>query len=342
MQQQTIIAIDVGRSAVKVKAFAEGKTYDIVFPSVTSPAVRLSDEASAAAAEKDTVKVDDRKFFVGETARLQGGVQTAAGLTADWIETVEYRALLLSAMKRLADQRVPGLVDASIVVGTPAAHYLNQRAKLEDVTQKTIPGTVKALSQPMGAFLAYFLADTGIPIPDRVQDEEKRIRSYAVIDVGYFSTDFLLMREGVHVESKSSSCEGIYVAAEKLSRILADNKNIKVTQLECEQALRTRKIRHFGAKDVTKEVAEAAEEVVSKIVPKAVTLFADEVASLDAVIIAGGGASVVFDSIHRKWPNAILLPDPRMAVAEGFLRFGKGLQLKRAYAAGAPKVMAHG
>lgn len=339
---QTIIAIDVGRSAVKVRAFAQEKTYETVFPSVSCPAVRLSDEASAARAAKETVQIDDRPYFTGETARLQGGVQNAAGLTDDWIETTEYRALLLSSMKRLADMGVPNLIDPYIVVGTPASHYMAQRSKLEEVTRKTVPGTVKALSQPMGAFLAYFLSENGIPIASRVHAEDKRMRSYAVIDVGYFSTDFLLMKEGMNIESKSDSCEGIYVAAEKLARILSEKRNFKVSQLVCEEALRTKKVRHFGDHEVAKEVKDAAEEVVAKIVAKAVTLFKDEVMALDAVIIAGGGASVVFDSIRSKWANAILLPDARMGVAEGFLRYGKGKQVQRnSLLAGEAKGAAH-
>jgi plasmid segregation protein ParM len=327
--QQTIIAIDVGRSAVKVRAYAGSQTYEAIFPAASSPAVRLSDEASAQAAAKETVEIDGRAYFTGNSARLQGDVKNAAGLSSDWVDSTEYRALLLSSIKRLADMGVPNLIDPYIVVGTPAAHYLSQRTKLEEVTRKTIPGTIKALSQPMGAFLSYYIDPNGFPAKDRVEDAGRR-RSYAAIDVGFFSTDFVLMREGVHVESKSDSCEGVYVAAEKLLRILG-TKGIKVKQLDCDRALRTKTVQHFGSHNVNKEVEEAVAELFAKILPKAEALFADEVAQLDAVLLAGGGAELVYESIRSKWPNTVLLADARMAVEEGFCRYAKGMQLKRQY-----------
>lgn len=326
--QKPIVVIDVGRSAVKARAYSLGKTCDVVFPSLSCPAVQLSDDAAVAAASRETVEVNGRAYFTGDTARLQGGVAAAAGLSADWIETAEYKALLISTVQRFHAQGLRGLDDALVIVGTPAAQYNSHRGRLEAVTREVIGGEVKALSQPMGAYLSYILGANGLPIPDRLETASKRRRSYAAIEVGYYSSDFLLMREGVQVEEKNASCEGIYLAAEKLMRILAA-QGIETTQLECEQALRSGSIMHFGEQDVKQQGAEAIELVVDKIAVKADTLFGKEVRTLDAVLIAGGGASVVFPSLKERWPNCVMLENPRMAVAEGFLRSAKGLQLRR-------------
>lgn len=328
--QKTIVVIDVGRSAVKARAHAFGKTYDVIFPSLTCPAVQISDEMAAAAASRETVDVNGRLYFTGDTARLQGGVAAAAGLSADWIETAEYKALLLSTVQRFVAQGVQGLDEAFVIVGTPASQYNSHRGKLEAVTREVVSGEVKALSQPMGAYLSYVLGHTGLPVPDRMETPAKRRRSYAAIEVGYYSSDFLLIREGVQVEDKNQSCEGVYLAAEKLMRILA-GQGIDTTQLECEQALRTGTIMHFGEQDVKAQCAEAIETVVEKIVVKAGTLFGSEVRRLDAVLIAGGGASIVFPSLRNLWPNCVMLENPRMAVAEGFLRSAKGIQMRRMY-----------
>lgn len=327
--EQTKIGLDVGRSAVKAKALAQGKTYELIFPAVVSLAIPISDEETAMNAQEETVEVNGKKYFTGDTARVQSGATSTNGLSNDWTESIEYQALVLSAMKRLRAMGVPGMENPLIVIGTPAAQYRNQRRRLEDVTKAIVPGEVKALSQPMGAYLSWAFTEAGIPIQDRIKNTSGRKKSWAVVDIGYFSTDFLLMREGNYVESKSQSCEGLHLAAENLVRLLAD-KNMPVTHLECEQALRTKTILHFGERNVGGEVREAAEHVVLKIREKAQTLFSDEARSLDGILIAGGGAPVVTPSLQTKWPNAIMLPQPRMSVADGFLRHARSLALSRA------------
>ncbi|HJV84549.1 MAG TPA: ParM/StbA family protein [Noviherbaspirillum sp.] len=330
--QQTYIGLDVGRSAVKAMAYAEGRIYDLLFPSVVSLAIPISDEATAAKAEAETVEVNGKLFFTGDTARVQSGATTSTGLSNDWIESPEYHALVLSAMKRLKAKGVPGLDNAFIVVGTPAAQYRIQRERLEQVTKAAVNAEVKALSQPMGAYLSWAFNESGLPLQDKLQNQSGRKKSWAVVEVGYFSTDFLLMKEGSYIESKSQSCEGIYLASEHLVRILAEKRQMKVTPLECEQALRSKTVLHYGEKHVEAEVNEAAEFVVTKIMAKANFLFSDEVSKLDGILIAGGGAPLVSPSLQKKWPNSIVLPQPRMAVADGFLRHARALGLKRAVA----------
>jgi plasmid segregation protein ParM len=332
MHEQTLVGLDIGRSAVKVAAFADGHEHHLTFRSLVCQGIELSDENSIRAAEPETVLVEGRKYFTGDTARLQGGVTASVGLSNDWTETLEYQALVLSAIKRLKRIGVPGLETAYIVVGTPAALYSKQRDRLEEITRKATPNAdVKALSQPMGAFLSFFLDSNGLPVAANFADEMGRKKSWAVIEVGHFTTDFLLMKEGIHIDRKSDSCEGVFMAAEQLARILAA-KNIDASPVACEEALRTKKIRHFGAKDVPAEVAEAADFIVAKIMAKTNALLAAEAATVDGILLAGGGAPIIYDSLVAQWPHIVLLPEPRMAVAEGFCRFGKGQLLKRAAA----------
>lgn len=327
--QPTIIGLDVGRSAVKAKTYAYGIYNEVVFPSVVSLATNLSDAATAAKAELETVEVEGKRYFTGDTARFQSGATISAGLSDDWTESAEYKALVLSTLKRLAAMGVPGLENPFVVVGTPANQFSVQRERLEKITQEVVGGEVRALSQPMGAYLSYVLADNGMPVPARMQDGFGHPKSYAVVEVGYFTTDFLLMKEGQYVESKSKSCEGIYLASENLVRILAEKRGITTSLLACDQALRQRTIKHFGIQEVGEEVDEAAEFVVAKIMAQANYLYSKEVGDLDGILLAGGGAPVVSASLQAKWPTVKLLTNPRMAVAEGYVKFARGMLLKR-------------
>lgn len=250
MHQNTVIGLDVGRSAVKAVAFANGLYHRLTFPSLVSPAIEIADENSSLIAERETVEIAGKRFFTGDTARLQGGAGSSVGLSDDWIDTPEYQALIASALKRLAGMNVRGLDNPYIVLGTPAHIYGTQRQRLVERTQEVIMTEMKVLPQPMGAFLSFFYDAKGTPILANARDETGRPRSWAVVDVGHYTTDFLLMREGNYIERCAGSCEGTNNAVEHLNRQLI-TKNIHTTLIDCEAALRTKSVRHFGTKDVS-------------------------------------------------------------------------------------------
>lgn len=327
MNLKTTIGLDVGRSAVKVVANAGGVYFRDLIPSIVSPAIDLADETTAARAALDTVEVAGRKYFTGDTARLQGGASMTVGLSHDWINSTEYLVLVKAALKRLADRGVPGLDEPFIVLGTPAKLYGAQKERLIARTSEVVGAEMKVLPQPMGAFCSFFQDQRGVPIKEN-QFDGSRLRSWAVVEVGHYTTDFLLMREGQYIERVADSCEGINYAAEHLVRLLA-KENVQVTLLQAEEALRTKKVFHFGARDVSEQVSKAVDFVVQKILAKANSLLSNEVSTLDGVLLAGGGAEIISDALRQKWPHTVLLDNPRMAVADGFCRFGMGEQLRR-------------
>lgn len=328
MLTRPIIGADIGRSATKVVCFADGLFHKLIFPSIVSPAFAIADERTAKKAELETVEVNGKSYFVGDTARLQGGVSSSVGLSHDWVEQPEYLALVKSIMKRLDQMSIRGLNDPFMVIGTPAALYNTQKKSLECRTNEVVSGSFKVLPQPMGAYCDFTMDAHGKWIPDRMKDESGRKRSWAVVEVGHYTTDFLLMREGEYIERCAGSCEGINFAAEHLVRILGSEK-IQTSLLAAEQAIQTGKINHFGMRDVQKQVDEAAEHVVGKILAKADSLLSNEVATLDGVLLAGGGAPLVAKRLQEKWPHTIVLEDSRMAVADGFCRFGIGVNKAR-------------
>ncbi|WP_425953090.1 ParM/StbA family protein [Ralstonia pseudosolanacearum] len=341
MLNQTIIGLDVGRSAVKATAFARGMFYPLTFPSIVTPAIDLTDESTARRAEAETIEVAGKRFFTGDTARLQGSAGTTVGLSHDWINTPEYLALVGSTMKRFAAQEVPGLQDPLLVIGTPASLYGSQQEQLKSETQKIVQAEMRVLPQPMGAYCDFFLDQSGLPLKQHSLDSAGRKKSWAVIEVGHFTTDFLLMLEGQYIERGASSCEGLNFAAEHLLRILS-GKGIHANLIECEQALRTKSILQFGQDmDIAEDVAEAVSHVAQKIIAKADSLLSTDVRKLNGVLLAGGGAPLIYTELKKKWPHCILLENPRMAVANGFCRYGMGIVLKRNIK-NPPKEVVHG
>ncbi|MFC7518316.1 hypothetical protein ACFQUU_25210 [Herbaspirillum sp. GCM10030257] len=329
MSDRTIIALDAGRSAIKAVAFADGKKYPIVIPSIVAKAESVSSALDAKEAEIETVDVDGVKLFCGETARIISGATMTTGLSDQWIFDTEYRALCLAVVKRLAHLGVPGLYDPLIVVGTPADLFEVQRYKLEEVTSSILPGKVIALSQPMGAYFSYVMDERGVPIRERGYRENGAKRSWAVIEIGHYTSDFLFIREGRNIDSKASSCGGMNGAADRLKSILTKQQFTNQTPLKCQTSLATKTARKNGIDvDISNFVSEAIAYVAYEITNLAKSNFSKEMDDLDGILLAGGGASLLYDHLKKSLRNVVLLEEPRMAVAEGYLRFAKGYFLQ--------------
>ena len=330
MLNQTIIGLDVGRSAVKAVAFAQGDSYPLTFPSIVTPAMEIADEATARRAAAETVEIDGKFYFTGDTARLQGNPGANAGLSHDWINSPEYLALVASTMKRLEANGIPGLENPLLVIGTPADLFASQQVRLKEVTQQVIEAEMRVLPQPMGAYCDFFLDQRGFPIVEHIKDGAGRPKSWAVVEVGHFTTDFLLMLEGQYVERGAGSCEGLNLAATHLLRIF-NSRGIQTNLIECEVAIRTKSIWQFGQEvDISAEVATAVSHVAQKVIAKADSLLSMDVRNLNGVILAGGGAELIFGELQKKWPHCILLSNPRMSVANGFVRYGMGIAARQA------------
>lgn len=323
----TVIALDVGHSAVKAMVTTGGKTHRFFIPSVVCPAIAISDEAEAKRAELETVCISSGiggKFFFGDTALTQGAA-SLTGLSENWISTREHAALLLGAMKKI--KAATGYTDKpDLVMGLPTSLFKSQRNDLELLVNKYCPdvASLKIIPQAMGPLYQLMLDQDGIPSREHAPTE-----SWGVVEVGYFSSDFMMTKKGRWAENASDICAGVRVAAEHIKRLMGD-RQLTMTLNEAEDALQTGRVKSFGAFiDVSAEVAESAALVAAEVVDTANRLMEGYVRQLDGVLVAGGGAPLVFEQLSKQWPHAILVEDSRFAVAEGMRRLGLARLIKR-------------
>ncbi len=320
--QRTVIGLDVGRSGVKVCVVSESGRKTLDFPSVVSPAMELADESTRKKVEIDTVELDGKKYFTGKSAELQGGAGSSVGLNHDWIESAEYKVLVLSAIKRLKAEGVPGLEFPVIVIGLPASKMADA-SQAKEATLSVISAEILVIPQPMGAYCSQFITPQGYPTQSMLPDPiTGQFKSYAIIDVGQYTTDFMLMKDNQIIERCMGSCDGVYKAAERLLSLLASKKGIQANQLIANESLRTKTIKHFGQQDISDLVTEASAGIEDTIIRKADSLLSVEVSTLDGVLLAGGGASLVSKALAQKWPHTILVYDPRNAIADGYCKYG--------------------
>lgn len=316
------IGLDIGHSAVKVAiSDHKGKRHSMTIPTAVCQAFRISDESESDRAAKETVRVGSVDYFIGETAVIQGGTNVTSGLSEDWVSTPEHTALMIGSYKKA--QALAGVEQPKLVLGLPTHLYARQRDKLREVAMNVLGvKDVRVVPQPMGPYFEAMFDEKGVPA-SAVNEE-----SWGVVEIGYFTTDFMLMMNGRWVEKASGTCSGARVAAEHLQRILGE-KGMTADLPECEEALRKKQIRNFTSKiDVTNEVNEAVGILTNEVIDHASRLMEPYVRKLDGVIVAGGGAGFMFEKIKERWPHAVCPQTPRLSVAEGMRRFASMLNIK--------------
>lgn len=330
MGKRTCIGFDIGRSAVKVVASAGGKRHELTFLSLVTPAVTISDDREAAVASKETVSVDGKNYFIGDTARIQGGPDTVIGMDDDWTNTPAHAALFLGGLKKLEEMGVPNVSTALIVVGLPAGAYGNKRGDYLGLASKLAPqAEIKVAPQSMGPFFTMMFDDEGKEQANFDADKN----SWAVIEVGHFTTDFALIENGRTVEKGFGSCEGLRVAVEEFQKLWqrAHPDKAEVKFAAATAAMETKKVKFRGNDiDVKEEVALSAAGLSQIILNRANQFLGDRVNQLDGIKVAGGGAPLVIKTLQKQWSHVSLADNARHAVAEGFCRFAVGLERFRA------------
>jgi len=333
--REIVVGLDLGHSAVKMTFDGRNGVDRRIYPALACPAIPIRNEAEARQAALDTVHVHGRAFFVGETAALQGNMALSSGLSADWISTDEHTALM--AMGRQIVDR-DGIEGPRIyVLGLPISRFEDDRDKLRQIASHILTDAVeiKIVPQPMGGYNAHMLSRAGVPQSGRSMKDE----SWAIVDVGYYSTDFIMFLGGRWIEPASGGCAGVRMAAEHLQRALSENHKVERNLVDVEQALRQGYLKHRGLTiRLEQEIQYASTLVANKVSDMAAQLMENYIDKIDGILVIGGGAGMVLPTLQQRWSHAVEIVDqhhnpalsgPRYLVSEGYYRFGKSIAWMR-------------
>ena len=321
MNLQTVIALDVGHSAVKCLSYSEGRRESVFFPSVVTSAISISEDDAARAAERETVHIGSRPFFFGETAVHQGGADAESGMSEGWITSSTHTVLILGALKKLAAKPIPVLPDkALIVVGLPAKYFAAQKAKYKQLISSFAPAaTVKVVPQPLGPYMALYFDEQGRE--NKRQNLSKQ--SWGVIEVGHFTTDFAMLRRGEWIQRDSDSSDGAFRAVETLAAKLSERVSSSVSLLDAGHALIDGTFKNCSdILDISAEIELVKQSFSDDVISAAERILDKQARGLDGIIVAGGGASLVKERLRARYPHTIESPHDRFCVVEGFLRAG--------------------
>ncbi len=323
MSKATIIGLDIGYGYTK----AVGDGALVTFPSVVGQAEKIRYESDLAArnGRRDIHLVTgEGERFVGALALLQSRVK--------WTPRERDRATsTLATLAQAAFSELGASGEVRLVTGLPVEWY-SDRDKLagqlrgrhairrvdgECATVEVVD--VLVVPQPFGSFFALILDERGA-----IANEELARGRVGVLDIGVYTTDFILADCLRYVEPASGSLTTAMARVyELVGRAIQDTHGLRLDLHQVDQALRAGSVSVYGApQDISGLVAPHLDAVANEILSKAGTLWGDA-RDLAAVLVTGGGALALGERVARRYPHALVVPDANTANVRGFHRYGR-------------------
>lgn len=317
------IGIDIGYSAVKA---ASGQKR-VIFPSVvgTPDKARFSLNGS-----QTLIMAAPEHVAVGEGAIQQSRFVHRREDRA-WIEGPEWYMLALAALTELTEATVAEL---RLVTGLPVAFYDDRQAVRDRLlgehkaqregrrAQKFTVGDCRVVPQPFGCLLAATLDDRG-----RIVNEALATGAVGIIDIGGKTTNMLSVNKLSEIGTETDSANvGAWDAVRAVRSWLATNcPDLDLRDHQIVDAIIARSLKYYGEKlDLSAIVGETLDKLGNEIVAVATQLW-NGGASLDAILISGGGALLLGPHISRKFRHAKVVEEPVFSNATGFWRFAQRL-----------------
>lgn len=322
-----LVSVDLGYGFVKAIS-EKGRA---IFPSVVCPASESIDTDFGLGAKRLGYVVELRgagsltknRLFVGELAARDG---RAVQLTLARERFARDASIVLAAA---AASLVGAEGRVELAFGVPLAYYKTQReevkraleglamyVRVDDAPERFISfSAVRVFPQGVGALFSV--------------DDLPQKGLVGLVDIGYFTTDYLLVELSPHGASPlsgfMSSVEvGVSTAMKVFADAFRDRTGRPLTLAEAQGLWGREEVTFAGRRLELAPLVQAAREAVGRAVADAVLAAWSEKADfLDGVLLAGGGALEFFDVLREHFCGMELLPDAQFANALGFYRMAQ-------------------
>jgi len=325
-----IVGIDIGYGYTK----AVCQERQAIFPSVVGKAEQIRYEndlelAPGCAREK-TYVTDGGDRFVGELALLQSRVQWTL-LDRSRVEDPSARLLFLVALSEVTavDRCTQSF---RVVTGLPVKWYADRQKLVtqwvgrhvlrqlngRQVVHRLSVDEVLVVPQPFGSLFDTLLGEQG-----QIVEQELARGRIGVIDIGTYTTDYVLVDGLRYVERGSSTISTAMARAFQLiGRSLLDTYSLDMRMHEVDRAVRRGRVSVFGEeREIGWLVQPVLDAVAEEILAEAGTLWG-EGRDLDAILVTGGGATLLGGRVRRRYAHARVLDDPSLANVRGFYKYG--------------------
>jgi plasmid segregation protein ParM len=333
----SVFAVDVGYGNTKYALrAASGSIATGMFPSLAPLAASraLSGYGDSVLVSRKVAKIviDQVEYEVGPDVSLTAAYgNTGRALSNDFVLSDNYAALLAGAMHFAGVTHVERLI-----LGLPVHNMKKYAGALRDrFTGMLDYGSgrvniekVVVIPQPLGSLVS---------ASSHRQAEFGKDSAHLVVDVGYFTTDWVYATGFTMDDKRSDGIPGgasqIY---QRIAELISRDEDEQVDDIErIDKALRERKPFFFYGTDIDLDpYLEQSQPVVTGVV-KEIQNNVGQLTGVRSIILSGGGAALYAPSIRKAFPRVTLevVRAPCFANSEGFLIVGEaGITRERAAA----------
>jgi plasmid segregation protein ParM len=330
-----VFAVDVGYGNTKYAyRAASGTIATGMFPSLApiaaSRALSGYGESVLAARKVATIAVNGIEYEVGPDVSLTAAYgKTGRALANDFVLTDNYAALLAGAIHFAGITHIERLV-----LGLPVHNMQRFSATLKERFAGEIDAgahratveKVVVIPQPLGSLVS---------ASGNRQSEFGRDSAHLVVDVGYFTTDWVYANGFTMDDRRSGGVPGgasqIY---QHIAGLIARDQGEAVDDIErIDKALRERTPFFFYGTNIDLEpYLEKSHPLIAAVV-KEIQNSVGQLTNVRSIVLSGGGAALYAHTITRAFPRVMVevIEGPCLANAQGFLVVGEaGLARERA------------
>lgn len=321
------IGLDIGYSHTKA-VWGGHNPAQAIFPSV----VGTPDKARfSLAAENSLTLTYPFHVQVGEGAVTQSRFFQRRE-DRHWIESDEWMALALAA---LTECTAANFAELRMVTGLPVAFFTDRQAVRDRLlgehkvqregrnrqTFRVIDCHV--IPQPFGTLLSAVLDNRG-----RIVDQTLSSGTVGIVDIGGKTTNLLSVYRLAEISRETASVSvGAWDVVRAVQTWLVNHypglEGLRPHQVI--EAIIARQAKYYGETiDLQAAVEEALEPLAEQILAEVSQLWGGG-ATLDAILVSGGGAHLLGPYIQRHFRHARLVSEPVFANALGYWRFAQRL-----------------
>jgi plasmid segregation protein ParM len=333
----SVFAVDVGygntKSAFRMGSDIATQMFPSLAPLAVSDAVSGFGQGVLSARKVAPIEVDGTTYEIGPGVEMSSAYGNAGRtLSEDFCLTPSYAALLGGSL------HFAGVTEVErMVLGLPVHTITKYSAHLRDAFTGTLDfghgpvkvNSVKVVPQPLGSLVSF--SEYG-------GERFDRENAHLVIDVGYFTTDWVVAHGFTMNDRRSGGVPGgasqVY---KRIAALISKEESEPVDVERIDKCLREKKPMLFYGRDIdVAPLLEQSEAVMTSTV-KDMQNHVGRTADLRSIVLTGGGAKLYEPAIRAAFPRAQLdvLEAPCYANVKGFLIVGEATLARERKAMGA-------
>lgn len=270
------------------------------------------------------IEVEGKKYLVGQSAVEKSRLRTRRE-DRDWINSDEYMVLFYRALSAFT----PGKIE--IITGLPNDFFSDAQSlkeRLEGVhkfiyNEIPVQYDVKAsvIMQPFGALASMAFDDFG-NVADQAMFELT-----GIIDIGGKTTNILTASNFADISAQTISKDvgGWDIIRAVRAKMQVDFPKSNLSDHAIATAISAGEFYEFGKPvNITALLDNVLPTMAEDVIGKATSLWGSG-ATLNRVLVTGGGAEMIGKYILDAFPHAVIVDDPVFANAIGYFRYGKAV-----------------